>query len=49
MNTMQLGQMGMMQQGDMMKRLQAQQKALQKKLQQIFSRKQLTLNHKIKK
>ena len=36
MGTMQLGQMGMMQQGDMMKRLQAQQKALQEKLQQIL-------------
>ena len=36
MNTMQLGQMGMMQQGEMMQRLQSQQKALQEKLQQIL-------------
>ena len=36
MNTMQLGQMGMMQQGDMMRQLQEQQKALQQKLQQIL-------------
>ena len=36
MSTMQLGQMGMMQQGDMMKRLEAQQKMLQEKLQQIL-------------
>ena len=36
MNTMQLGQMGMMQQGDMMRQLQNQQKALQEKLQEIL-------------
>ena len=36
MNTMQLGQMGMMQQGEMMKRLEGQQKALQEKLQEIL-------------
>lgn len=36
MSTMQLGQMGMMQQGDMMRQLQQQQKALQEKLQQIL-------------
>ena len=36
MGTMQLGQMGMMSQGDMMQKLQAQQEALQKKLQEIL-------------
>lgn len=36
MSTMQLGQMGMMQQGDMMRQLQNQQKALQEKLQEIL-------------
>ena len=36
MNTMQLGQMGMMQQSEMMKRLEGQQKALQEKLQEIL-------------
>ena len=36
MGTMQLGQMGMMSQGDMMQKLQSQQQALQKKLQEIL-------------
>ena len=36
MGTMQLGQMGMMSQGDMMQKLQAQQESLQKKLQEIL-------------